>query len=180
VKSKKRSFAARYMNNKLHTFWSRWLSGCLLTFALLTGCMPSPFFQKEEAMPKNEWAYNFKPTFTFDITDTTANYKASFIIQHTQAYPYSNIWMWVYIKSPGDSLPKKERINITLAEASGKWLGRGMGEIWEQRMPLDLGDSIKFIRQGTYQISLEQNMRINPLPDILHVGLRIEKTGQRQ
>jgi len=89
------------------------------------------------------------------------------------------LWLWVYIKAPGDSTSKKERINIPLAEATGKWLGRGMGEIWEQRMPIDLGDSIKFNKQGTYEISLEQNMRINPLPEILHVGFRLEKAGIR-
>ena len=139
--------------------------------------MPSPYYQKEETIPKAEWAYNFKPTFTFDIKDTGIFYQPSFLIQHTQAYPYSNIWLWGSIKSPGDSNTIKERINITLAEASGKWLGRGMGEIYEQRMLLNLGDSVKFNKPGTYKISLEQNMRINPLPDVLHVGFRLEKVG---
>ena len=156
------------------TFWF-----LLLAVVLFTGCMPSPYFQKEEAVPQNAWSYNFKPTFTFDITDTTAIYKTTFLIRHTEAYPYQNIWLWVYIKTPGDTIVKKERVNITLAEASGKWLGRGMGEIWEQRMRMDLGDSVRFDKKGTYKISLEQNMRVNPLPDILHVGLRVEKTGQR-
>ncbi len=137
--------------------------------------MPSPFFQKDEVLPKNEWAYNFKPVFTFDITDTTVDYETTFLIRHTEAYQYCNIWLWVHVKSPGDSVGKKVRTNITLAEASGKWLGRGMGEIWEQRMKMDLGDSIKFNKAGTYQITLEQNMRINPLPDIMNVGVRVEK-----
>ena len=83
--------------------------------------------------------------------------------------------MWVYIKSPGDTAAKKARINITLAQQSGKWLGRGMGEIYEQRMKVSLGDSINFHRAGTYKISLEQNMRVNPLPDVLNVGFRLEK-----
>ena len=162
------------MNNKLHIFYF-----LLFTICFFCGCMPSPYYQKEETIPQNEWAYGFKPTFTFDITDTTGIYKTSFLIQHTQAYPYCNIWMWVYVKSPGDSVIKKERVDVMLAEATGKWLGRGMGEIWEQRMQLDLGDSVKFNRKGTYEISLEQNMRINPLPDILHVGLRVEKVGSK-
>jgi len=153
----------------------RTLGLLLLAGALFTGCLPSPYYQKDEVMPKNEWTYAFKPTFTFDITDTTVSYQPSFLIRHTQAYPYCNIWMWVSVKTPGDSVVKKERVNITLAEASGKWLGRGMGEIYEQRLPVKLSDSIKFDKAGTYTITLEQNMRINPLPDILNVGLRVEK-----
>ena len=148
----------------------------LLIFALLAGCMPAPYFQKDDAIPKNAWTYNFKPTFNFDITDTTAAYQSFFIIRHTQAYPYSNLWIWVYAKSPGDTAIKKTRVNITLAEPTGKWLGRGMGEIYEQRMPIDLSEVLSFNRKGTYQVSVEQNMRINPLPDVMNVGLRIEKT----
>ena len=148
----------------------------LLFFTLcLAACLPAPYYQKEEPVPQNAWTYNFKPKFVIDITDTAASYQPYFLIQHTQAYPYNNLWMWIYIKAPGDSVIKKERVNIPLAESGGKWLGRGMGEIWEQRMAIDFGDSIKFNHKGTYEVSLEQNMRINPLPEILHVGFRLEK-----
>jgi gliding motility-associated lipoprotein GldH len=86
--------------------------------------------------------------------------------------------MWMYIKTPGDSLVKKERVNILLAGPTGKWLGRGLGTIYEERVVLDLGDSVRFNKAGTYEIALEQNMRINPLPEVLHVGFRLEKFGQ--
>jgi hypothetical protein len=55
-----------------------------------------------------------------------------------------------------------------------------MGEIYEQRMPISLGDSVNLSRPGTYEVTLEQNMRINPLPDVLHVGLRVEKATLRK
>ena len=142
------------------------------TFA---GCLPAPWYQKEDAIPQNAWAYNFKPTFTFDITDSAITYQPYFIIRHTQAYPYSNLWILVHIQTPHDTVTKNARINIPLAETDGKWLGRGMGEIFEQRLKISFGDSIKFNRKGTYKISMEQNMRINPLPEIMNVGLRMEK-----
>jgi len=152
----------------------------VLMCCLFAACMPAPHYQKDEAIPRNAWSYNFKPSFIFDISDTTAVYRPYFIIRHTQAYPYNNLWMWLYIKTPGDTVAKKVRVNIVLAEAGGKWLGRGMGEIYEQRMPIYLGDSINLSNKGTYQIDMEQNMRLNPLPDILHVGLRIEKATVRR
>jgi len=145
----------------------------------IAGCLPAPYFQKEEPVPQNAWSYNFKPAFSIDISDTNANYIPYFIIRHTQAYPYCNMWLWLYIKAPGDSIVKRERINIPLAETNGKWLGRGMGEIYEQRMRISL-DSVVFNKIGTYQVSLEQNMRIDPLPEVLNVGFRLEKAGYRQ
>jgi gliding motility-associated lipoprotein GldH len=141
----------------------------------IAGCLPAPYYQKEEVIPQNAWTYTFKPSFTFDITDTISGYQPYFIIRHSQAYPYCNLWMWVYIKIPGDTIEKKERINVVLAEATGKWLGRGMGEIYEQRLPISFGDSVRLNRKGAYKITLEQNMRINPLPEVMNVGLRVEK-----
>jgi len=87
--------------------------------------------------------------------------------------------MLVHIKQPEDTVIKTERVNIVLAESSGKWMGRGMGELYEQRMFLKLSDTALFNKAGTYEISLEQNMRVDPLPEILNVGLRVEKTGYR-
>ena len=162
------------MKNKVHLIYFLFFAFCL------AGCLPAPYYQKEEPVPQNAWNYNFRPKFTVDITDTTVNYHPFFLIQHTQAYPYNNLWIWMYVKGPGETIAKKVRVNVPLAEATGKWLGRGMGEIWEQRMPIDLGDSIGFDHSGTYEITLEQTMRINPLPEILHVGLRLEKGGRRQ
>lgn len=146
---------------------------------LAVGCMPSPYYQREEAIPQNAWNIQYKPDFKFDIADTTAHYNLFFIIRHTNAYAYSNIWMWIYVKQPGDKSFQKFRVNIPLAEASGKWLGRGMGEIYEQYMPIAFDGMDKFFKKpGTYEIRLEQNMRVNPLPEVLNVGLRIEKNNK--
>ncbi len=149
----------------------------VLLCCLLGSCLPSPYYQKQEPIPQNQWNYNFNPVFKFDITDSAAHYRPYFIIQHTQAYPYSNLWMWMYIKTPGSNNIKKERVNIVLADAAGKWKGRGMGAIYEERIYLDLGDSVRFDRNGSYEIKLQQDMRVNPLPEILHVGMRIEMVG---
>jgi gliding motility-associated lipoprotein GldH len=153
-----------------------------------SGCLSSPFYQNDQTIPQFQWGYNNQPAFSFEITDTTALYNLYFIMRHTDAYPFSNIWIWVHTKAPGDTVFNKSRLEIPLAEASGKWEGRGMGEIWEQRMPItrpfsDEDDSKAvysqrlFRKAGRYEIKFEQNMRVNPLPEVLQVGLRIEKAG---
>jgi len=149
-----------------------------LSFA---GCMESPFFQKDVTIPGYEWRYNYQPSFKVKIDDTAALYHLYFIIRHTETYPFSNVWMWIHTKEPGDTAFARSRIEIPLAETSGKWLGRGMGEIWEQRMPITRNDApMIFKKPGTYEIKFEQNMRIDPLPEILQVGLRVEKLGYKK
>jgi gliding motility-associated lipoprotein GldH len=148
---------------------------------LVAGCIPSPYYQKEYPIPNQEWKYGFQPTFNFELTDTTHLYNIYFLIRHTDAYPFSNIWLWIYTKQPGDTTFTKTRIEVPLAEPSGKWEGRGMGEIWEQRMSItNIGDPTILRKRGKYEIRLEQNMRVALLPDVLQVGLRIEKGGIRK
>lgn len=151
---------------------------CALSCLLLASCLPSPYYQKQYTLPDNEWHYKNKLAFKFEVTDTNTLYNMYFLVRHTEAYPFSNIWVWIYTKAPGDSTFNKTRIEIPLAEPNGKWLGRGMGEIWEQRMPITHeGDKSILRKKGTWEIKLEQNMRVNPLPEILQVGLRVEKNS---
>ena len=74
----------------------------LLLASGMCGCLPAPFFQKEVSVPQYSWNYTFKPSFTFDIQDTAAAYRPFFVIRHTQEYPYSNIWVLLHIKAPGN------------------------------------------------------------------------------
>ena len=151
---------------------------------LLQGCLESPYFQKQASIPDYEWNYKFTPTFEFEETDTTYLYNVYFLMRHTEAYPYANVWMNVYTQTPEDTAFKKQRVNVELAATSGKnngqWLGRGMGEIWEHKLRLTHeGDTAILHRKGKYKFRFEQDMRVNPLPEVLQVGLRVEKGNRR-
>lgn len=173
---------------------------CLLLLPLLLSlqsCLQSPFYQKSYDIPGNKWQVDNKLPFIVDISDTGIYYNMSLIFRHTNNYPYSNIWMKMSIKGPGDSSFRSVRIEVPLATPQGQWLGTGMGEIFEQRrmlvvdhnaLPVTL-DMISvsessyndiFSKEGRYEIRLEHNMREDALPDVLHVGLRIEKSSKRQ
>ena len=141
----------------------------------IASCLQSPVYQAHEGIPKTAWAYTYKPAFEFDIADTAARYGAYFLMRHTDAYPFSNLWLWVETTAPGDSTPQRVRLEVPLAEKNGRWLGRGTGSIWEHRAPLTPNGTMRFPKAGRYTVSFEQAMRTNPLPEVLQVGLRVEK-----
>jgi gliding motility-associated lipoprotein GldH len=154
------------------------MMGCCF---LLGSCMTSPYYQKHYSIPDNEWDYDYKPVFRFEVKDTGVYYTMYFIIRHTEAYPYSNLWLRVNTQQPGDSVAATTRIEIPLATPAGQWLGRGMGSIWEQRMAItDIQDAQVLGKPGIYEFSLEQDMRVNPLPEVLQVGLRVEKGAEKK
>ncbi|MFT4061339.1 MAG: gliding motility lipoprotein GldH [Edaphocola sp.] len=145
--------------------------------AALSGCqIKTSYYQKQVAIPKASWSSSYQPTFKIDIRDTATAYKASLLLRHDEAYPFSNIWLRMKVKAPGEkTFSEGTRIEKTLANEDGTWLGRGMGGIWEERIPIPSREMPKFNRTGVYEIKLEQLMRKDPLPSVMNIGIRIER-----
>lgn len=141
---------------------------------MISGCIKPELgvYQKNIAIPDYAWDYSFHPRFEVRITDTTARYNIEVTIRHTNAYPFSNIWLLVSTNYTGHK-PKSRRVELPLANREGRWLGSGMGDVFEHRIPIQ--QNARFDKSGIYYFSFEQNMRLNPLPHIMSVGLRIEK-----
>ncbi|MEI7669902.1 MAG: gliding motility lipoprotein GldH, partial [Pseudomonadota bacterium] len=94
-------------------------------------------------------------------------------VRHADFYPFSNLWLMSRTTFPdGNRLEK--RVEIPLANNEGKWFGEGMGDIWDMSHILQQGTY--FNKAGKYTIELEQNMRKDPLPGIMAIGIRIQKT----
>jgi gliding motility-associated lipoprotein GldH len=77
---------------------------------------------------------------------------------------------------PGESIPLSSNVELTLAQADGKWLGRGMQDIREHQIPLTpQGAPVHFSKTGTYTMTLKHLMRQDPLPELMSIGVRLEK-----
>lgn len=135
-------------------------------------------YEKNLEIPGHEWAYNYKPAFevTLQPADTAYVYNISVNIRHKDAYPYSNIYLLINTQFPGEQ-PISQRVELPLADMTGKWLGTGLDDIYEHQIPIQQKAILN--KPGTYRFTFEQNMRQNPLPDIMNVGLRVEKAGLR-
>lgn len=153
----------------------------VVTMVLLAAACKPPkldVYEKNIEIPAHAWAYDYHPVFEMNVApeDTAYFYNIYVNVRHTAAYPYSNIWLLVDTKVPGDSL-RQQRVELPLADMSGKWLGSGVDDIYEHRIPIQ--QNAKLGKAGQYKFSFEQNMRQNPLPHVMNVGLRIEKAGKR-
>lgn len=148
----------------------------LLLFILIiqfSACIHSNVYEKNVALNQFSWNENKIIPFEFDITDTTATYSMYFTTRHTDAYPFSNIWVNIKTQYPNADTSSTSKVEIPLATPEGKWLGRGMNEIWEHRMLI--ASPLHFSKKGTYIVTLQHAMRVNPLPQIMSVGIRLEK-----
>lgn len=144
----------------------------LVLLLFIVSCTPINLYERTAIIPNQTWESNFQPSFNFNIEDTNSLYNIYIIIRHTDAYAYNNIWINVDTKAPNDSVTHQP-LNLILANNTKGWLGVGMDDIFEQRirisqLPINL-------KKGLYSFTLTQIMRINSLPHILNVGIRLEK-----
>jgi gliding motility-associated lipoprotein GldH len=144
----------------------------ILLVSILFSCTTIDIFEKSVAIPGHEWKSSYRPSFEFNITDTTTTYNVFLVFRHTEKYNFNNIFINLYVKGPGMDSTVKIQQDVLLATNEKGWLGTGMDDVYEHRSTLASRQSLK---AGTYIFSIEQIMREDPLQEVLNVGLRLEK-----
>ena len=147
----------------------------ILVLFLLAGCSETGLYEKVYFMKGNAWSSQDEPSFEFEVKDTSSKYQLYFLIRHADAYEYNNVWISLKSQLPGDSIIRKERFDIPLADQK-KWLGSGMDDIFDHRVLL-YREPVKFSKTGLYKVDIGHEMRVEPLEHVFNVGLRIEKVN---
>src|SRR5574343_90512 len=132
----------------------------LFLAVLFSACDQKRVFESYQSVKDDAWYINQKPSFYLDVTDTTTEHTIYFNIRHTGNYKYSNLFVLFTIQGP-KAKAETQRLEFKLAEADGKWLGSGLGDMYSHQIKVI--ENIKFPRKGVYSFSIEQNMRDNHL-----------------
>lgn len=149
----------------------------LLLVSLLVQCKPIDLYEKTVDIPQHRWRSDFTPTCTFLITDSTARYETFLILRHIDTYPFNNIWLSIQVETPDTlvSFQTEQR----LGNNEKGWLGTGLNDIYEHRIPLSTAlrkaGIDRYSRKGAYTFRLKQIMREDPLPAVLQAGIRVER-----
>lgn len=143
-----------------------------LAVMMLTSCDPRRVFEKNQELPDYTWERGKVLKFIADIQDTITSHNVYINLRNGSGYPYSNLFLFVTTHAPKGGMIR-DTVELTLADAKGKWLGKGLGDIWDNRILYKR--SVKFPFKGTYTFELEQAMRNTKLPSVMDAGIRIEK-----
>jgi len=140
-------------------------------------CDNNKVFEQYIEVENPLWKKENSANFVFNVEDTISAHNIYIDIRNTGDYPYSNLYLFITIKGPNGNFTV-DTVNCQLADNRGKWLGKGVGDLWDLKIPY-VGN-FKFAQQGRYVISYQQAMRVEDgLKGISDVGLRIEKSKQK-
>ena len=140
--------------------------------AAFFSCNQNRVYEKNTEITDGIWNVKNKISFDVPITDTLSINNIYINIRHTGLYLYRNLFLFINTTAPsGASI--RDTFEITLADEKGKWLGSGLGDIWDNQILYKR--HVQFPYSGTYNFEIEQAMRRENLPFVMDVGLRIEK-----
>jgi len=146
---------------------------CGICFLIsIAACQTIPLSEQNTIHPDHQWNSAKPEKYLFNITDTNQLYKIIFVIRHHNAYHYKNIWIELSHSSASEQA-KTATFNLNLANDQKGWLGTGMDDIYDQRIPL-YSKPIK-LKYGMHSFTIKHTMREDPLQNILSTGIRIEK-----
>jgi gliding motility-associated lipoprotein GldH len=159
---------------KLFCFLGMWASAYLLI-----GCNDSVVFNNNYDFEKNQWFDKVMPTFQFEIEDPNVAYNLSYNIRHSHNYPYYNLYLsrYLYDEAGKKMVDSKLNEDLILFDAkTGKPLGSGLGDMFDNKIAF--AKNFKFPRKGKYTFKVRQQMRANPLTDVVSIGITIEKASK--
>lgn len=139
---------------------------------LFASCDNNRIFEENKSIPDTGWDSSNVVKFDVEIKDpsTPANFYVN--VRNADGYPYSNLFLFVKTKFPNGK-QSNDTLECQLADEKGKWIGKGIGDIFDNQIPFKR--NVRFPLAGTYSFEIMQGMRASNIPLIMDVGLRIEK-----
>lgn len=147
-----------------------------ITAISIAACDDTRVYEQITDFEKRQWVITEKPQFEFLIDDVNVKYNLYGDIRNSVSYPYSRFFFTYYLQdSTGLEIQKNLMTEFLFDAKTGKPLGKsGIGDLYDHRFLL-LKD-YQFNNKGKHRVMFEQFMRMDTLPGILAVGLRVEKS----
>lgn len=139
----------------------------------LASCDPNRVFEENKEVPDGMWDNKNKISLTIQVTDTITPNNVYVNIRHAGDYNFSNLFLFITSTMPNGQT-FRDTAECILSDDDGRWKGDGLGDIKSNRLLFK--KSVRFPVSGLYRFEFEQAMRTNPLPGILDVGMRVEKS----
>ena len=138
----------------------------------ISACDKNRIFDENKTIPEDGWSSSNILKFSVDIAAIEKPTNFFINVRNSEGYPYNNLFLYIKTIFPDGKL-STDTLECILADEKGKWLGSGMGDLYDNQIPFK--KNVRFPEKGTYKFEIQQGMRNDILPLIMDVGLRIEK-----
>lgn len=136
------------------------------------GCDTSSVYEKSKDIANRTWIADSVVNFNVQLNQPENTYDFNLAVRNTADYPFHNLYVTYFIKDSLGNVLKTDLVNNNLFDPkSGKPYGSSLGGIYTNKFPL-LKDFL--LAEGSYQVQIEQNMRLDSLEGIVSIGVGID------
>jgi gliding motility-associated lipoprotein GldH len=143
---------------------------------LLFSCSRNSVFSDYRALKGAKWPQDSILRFDMTVPDSTKIYNLFLDVRNEGRYSFSNLWLFVKIIPPKGQIVN-DTIELSLATPEGKWLGKGLGDLYDMKYPYK--QSTFFPSAGYYRFEVRQGMRTDDgvLRGIHDFGITLERSN---
>ncbi|MEM9325395.1 MAG: gliding motility lipoprotein GldH [Bacteroidota bacterium] len=146
----------------------------ILLLIVCSACDHNRIFEGFVTLP-TYWHQDDAVSFEFVIDDESLTYDLVAQIKQDIDYPNYNFYFKYSLVDPADSvLTERLEEAIFFEPKTGRPLGSGIGDTFDHEYVLE--EAFQFPAAGDYKVDLRQFMRVDSIPNILRLGLRIERS----
>jgi gliding motility-associated lipoprotein GldH len=149
----------------------------IIAALFFVACETEVVYNQSKPIDGGLWESKNRVSNSFEVDDTLSSHNFFINLRNTTNFQYNNIFLFVHTTFPNGK-KSTDTVECVLTDRAGRWLGSGNGFIKDNSVITNkilYNYQKKFPIKGTYKIELEQAMREDPLPEIIDVGIRIEK-----
>lgn len=151
---------------------NRFLWSLATVVLLLSSCDKSRVMEENQDVQDYQWNYSDTKVFAAEIQDTTTQYNIYVNLRHAFQFEWRNLWVNIETTFPNGKVYER-RVNLLLSEPDGHWYGDCLGDNCD--LQVSIQQNAFFPLPGKYTFKITQDMRVNPLPYIKSVGMRVEQ-----
>lgn len=142
---------------------------------VLASCGGSTIYEERHDL-EGFWAKEdiLKYELNVHVKDTVSLYDVQLDIEHTQDYPFENIYLRLQSQVPNRPI-QVDTISVSLMDKSGNWKGKCSGENCHQIVTLT--NDYRFTEKGSHSISIEQFTREDTLIGMKSIALSVKRQG---
>lgn len=142
---------------------------------MLVSCDKNKIFEQYVDISEGRWDAESPAVFDVEIADTSQPLNVLMNFRTAKGYPYQNLYIFLTTIFPDGNIAQ-DTMEFYFMDNKGKPLGDCTNHVCNYKFIVMQG--IHFPLAGQYTFRIHQAMRTtdNQLPDILNVGMRIEKS----
>lgn len=150
----------------------------LKSFALLfiagfyVACDEQTVYHSFQSLPTDGWQRSDTLFFNATVADSATRYRISVEVRNRSNYPYQNLPVLLCHDNPEGTDPKKDTLELKLADSAGIWLGDGWGGLFQSTFP---AGSIPIEKPGEYHFKIIHLLPDEVLPGINDIGIKLER-----